>query len=228
MSVEKDYIDRSIATIAGIDPEQLGIIELGELIGAGTTLTTYALGSLSIEGRLKYLALKTSTIGAGTPINARFCGDIAVANVIAGRAYQLLPKLPAFMGLVEIEGEHEAKGILTEDVTRGLGSSAIHKTFISPESLEILETAFSEDGSLEQVFTGGIDLITHHMPFIAEGQERLLDMPRLRGYPFFNKEGLSVIQTQGALSEDKAFDLEDSLKIVIKRGSKLARSLTKK
>lgn len=228
MTGKKDYIDLSIETVAAIDPEQLASFELGELIGRGATLTTYALGSLSIQGRQNHVALKTSTAGVGTPINARFCSDITVANVIASRAQQLLPKLPAFMGLVEIEGEYEARGVLTEDVTRGLGSNAIHKTFISPESLESLEAAFSEGGSLEQVFIGGIYLITDHMPFIAEGQERFLDMPRLRGQPFFEKEGLSVIQAQGALSEDKAFDLENDLTVVIKRGSKLARSLTKK
>jgi hypothetical protein len=170
MSNKDSYLNHCIKTMASIDTDALADRRLGQDIGRGSSYAMHHLGLLGLQDIL-------TSIGVKRPLQSQAAGkrlvhELAAATVITDRAPTLRPRLPAFMGLVCIDGVEGRSVLLTEDVSWN-NSLSMRPASVSNNDKVRLRGAFAEIGSFEHVFR--LDELDTSVAFTVGGQERWLD-----------------------------------------------------
>ncbi|HEX5456273.1 MAG TPA: hypothetical protein VFW77_02795 [Candidatus Saccharimonadales bacterium] len=141
-------------------------------IGEGVTgiypsLALTMLGSIAVPVS-QHLALKMPRRDSG-PLE-RLIYEVAAIDEITRRAPKLAEKMPAFMGLLAVDGADRPLAIITEDATR-CGSLPIEPMPASPQSVHELKSGFGKEA---EEAVGEIEL-ENSVAFDVGGTERWLD-----------------------------------------------------
>jgi hypothetical protein len=105
-------------------------------------------------------------------VDERVISDMALTTVLSDRVPSLKPLVPAFLGILAIDGQSRA--IITEDASEG-GQYGVEQEVRLPEGIESeLFDAFAWAGSPNEVFD--ISTLRRNMAFNVNGRTRILDL----------------------------------------------------
>lgn len=212
----QDYIDHCVEIIAAIDPEDLALRELGQLIGqnerlvSGPSTRVHTLGKIATPSGLLEIAFKE----VNHP-EFRIITELRDITFITSRTPEFLDKFPYFVGSVAIEGADFPIGIITEDASRG-GSLRVIERRMRPETFDALMLKCSD-----VMFDD--DTLESHTTFDVGGEERILDLaPSVFGLSVWGM--VDDIEEFGTIDR-KARDSEEKATVQVDPNSPLAKSV---
>ncbi len=211
------YFDACRQAAANIDVPALSELEPAAAIGRGSFFAFSPLGQLSLGGpKPVYAGLKRPNIALWRPI-VRLEQELTFIATVIDHSPEFQALVPAFMGLVAIEGEEEATAILTEDASEG-GRHAVVSRPASPDVRRMLMKPFEQpagnDAELNRVRCNRI------LAFNVSGRQRLLDFTP---FPVNNVSG-HASYTANSLP---AMDLAAETTIRVPADSPLGRHLVR-
>jgi len=165
------YLEQCIDACSAIDPDELGDMSAGDVLGRGSGFDAHSIGSMSLNGVVLPMGLKVPTVFLHR-VDMRVVSDISLSTVLTNRVPSLKSMLPAFVGVLAIDGESRA--ILTEDASAG-GQYGVEQHTKLPEDIEgELFDAFAWAGSPNEVF----DILTlrRNTAFNVNGKAMILDL----------------------------------------------------
>jgi hypothetical protein len=165
------YLEQCVYACSTVDPDLLGDMSVGEILGHGSGFDTHCLGRLTIGGEVQHVALKIPTVFLHR-VDARVINDISLSTILTNRVPSLRPMLPTFVGVLAL-GE-KSRAIITEDASAG-GQYGVEQQACLPDDIEgELFDAFAWAGSPNEVFD--ISTLRRTTAFDVNGKPRILDL----------------------------------------------------
>lgn len=211
------YLERCVNAVKEINPDWLTELEVGKCIGIGSMTVMHVLAEVPVGSQLMHLGLKIPTNPALCDAEARARMEICQATLVTNHIPELLPKFPAFLGVVATEATKTPIAVLTEDVSQG-DSLPVLGTHLSKESTALFKKHFPdpEDEDELPLLTIDAEML---MAFRVGDQERFLDLfCDIVRWRKADKEGLEAVS-------EKVFEAGHKLHIDVPENSNIAQTI---